>query len=64
MAKFKNIYTETCFLDYKGININFSGVTEINDEDLIAKLRLAPDFVEIKEVKETEKSSKKKEVND
>lgn len=47
--KFKNIFTQTCSLLFKEVQIEINGVLETQDKELIAFLEQAPDFVKIEE---------------
>lgn len=47
--KFKNIFTQTCSLLFKGVQIEINGVLETQDKELIAFLEQAPDFIKIEE---------------
>ena len=55
--KFKNIYSHSCKLSFKGSRVEINGEFETEDKELIAFLEQAPDFVKVEE-KPSEKVNK------
>lgn len=47
--KFKNIYSHSCKLSFKGSRVEINGEFETEDKELIAFLEQAPDFVKVEE---------------
>lgn len=60
--KFKNLNTESGKFSFNGIRIEFNGIFETEDKELINFLKGTQDFVCVDEVKEDESSDELEEL--